>query len=119
VADTQLIRQNGNRLYVTSLDLSNRFEQPHKDVLRDIESLDCSERFRRRNFALTQYHKYSPTDGQVAMPMYEITRDGFAILCMCFTGAAAARWRERYIEAYSRAERALFLNYIASQTAAP
>ena len=108
MGNTSIIRQNGNRLYVTSLDLSNRFEVPHVAVLRAIEALDCSEGFRRRNFVLTRYHKYSPTDGQLAMPMYEITRDGFAYLCMSFPGVAAARWKERIIDAFAQQERSMY-----------
>lgn len=36
--------------------------------------------------------------------MYEITRDRFVFLCMGFTGAAAAQWKERYINAFNQME---------------
>lgn len=98
-----LIHQNGNRLFVTSLEISNRFAKQHKDVLRAIRDLECSPEFNRRNFAPVEYQ-----DGKgEKRPAYEITRDGFTFLCMGFTGPQAALWKERYIEAFNRMEAAL------------
>jgi hypothetical protein len=37
-------------------------------------------------------------------PAYRMTRDGFTFLCMGFTGAEAARWKEAYINAFNRME---------------
>lgn len=42
--------------------------------------------------------------------MYEITRDGFVFLCMGFTGAAAAQWKERYINAFNQMENHIVAN---------
>lgn len=99
----QLIHQNGERLFVTSLDISNHFGKQHKDVLRAIRDLDCSESFNRRNFALVEYQD---AKGE-KRPAYEITRDGFVFLCMGFTGPQAALWKERYIDAFNRMEATL------------
>lgn len=99
----QLIHQNGERLFVSSLDISNHFGKQHKDVLRAIRDLDCSESFNRRNFALVEYQD---AKGE-KRPAYEITRDGFVFLCMGFTGPQAALWKERYIDAFNRMEAAL------------
>lgn len=99
----QLVHQNGERLFVTSLDISNRFAKRHDNVRLAINNLDCSEQFRRLNFKEIKY-----TDGKGRQqPMYEITRDGFVFLCMGFTGSQAALWKERYIEAFNQMERAL------------
>lgn len=99
----QLVHQSGDRLVVTTLEISNHFGKQHKDVLRAIRELDCSEEFNRRNFALVEY-----TDGKgEKRPKYEITRDGFVFLCMGFTGQQAAVWKERYIEAFNQMEQAL------------
>lgn len=99
----QLVHQNGNRLFVTSLDISNRFGKQHKDVLRAIDNLDCTPEFNRRNFAPISYN-----DGhQRLQRAFEITRKGFSFLCMGFTGPQAALWKERYIEAFDQMEAAL------------
>lgn len=99
----QLIHQNGDRLFVTSLDISNRFGRRHDDVLKAVRNLDCSPEFGRRNFAESVYHNSQ----NKAQPMFEITRDGFVFLCMGFTGPQAALWKERYITAFNEMERAL------------
>lgn len=111
----QLIHQNGERLFVTSLDISNHFGKQHKVVLRAIENLDCSAEFGRRNFAPSSYNNSQ----NKAQPMYEITRDGFVFLCMGFTGQQAALWKERYIDAFNRMEAALRATPPAVRAAAP
>lgn len=40
---------------VSSLDVARNFEKEHKDVLKTIKSLECSEEFAERNFALGSY----------------------------------------------------------------
>jgi len=98
-----LVHQSGDRLVVTSLEISNHFGRQHKNVLQSIEKLECSDGFRRLNFQPSTYN-----NGQnKAQPMYEITKKGFSMLCMAFTGSQAVVWRERYIEAFEQMEAAL------------
>lgn len=59
---------------VSSLDVAETFGKEHKNVLRDIECLGCSEEFRELNFALS---KYSVENNKRSYPMYYMTRDGF------------------------------------------
>jgi len=99
----QLVHQSGDRLIVTSLEISNHFGKRHDDVLKAVRNIECSQEFARRNFAVCSYQ-----DGnQRQRPMYEITRDGFTLLCMGFTGPEAMVWKERYIEAFNQMEAAL------------
>lgn len=83
-------------LTTTSRDIAETFGKEHKDVLRRIRDLDCSEEFNRRNFAPVEY---VDAHGQ-AQTEYRITRAGFAFVAMGFTGARAAQWKERYINAF-------------------
>ena len=99
----QLVHQNGDRLYVTTLDISNRFAKQHKNVMQSIENIECSQQFRRLSFKPSSYNNAQ----NKAQPMFEITRDGFVFLCMGFTGSQAALWKERYIEAFNQMETAL------------
>ena len=108
-----LVHQAGDRLFVTSQEISHRFGKQHKDVLRAIRELDCTPEFNQRNFAPVEYR-----DGKgEKRPSYEITRDGFVFLCMGFTGHQAALWKERYIAAFNALERAL--REPATSTASP
>lgn len=106
-----LIRRDGDRLFVTSLDISNHFAKRHYNVLRDIDALECTPEFRALNFELSSYI----TQQGKAQPMVEMTRDGFVRLCMSFTGHQAAVWKERYIAAFNAMEAEL----LAREAAAP
>lgn len=52
MSDLVFQNSNGNDV-TTSLLVAEVFGKNHKDVLRDIERLSCSEDFRVRNFAHT------------------------------------------------------------------
>ncbi len=101
-----IVHQSGERLFVTSLEISNRFGKRHDNVLRAIENIECSQEFRRLNFEESTYNNRH----NKAQPMFEITRDGFVFLCMGFTGTQAALWKERYIQAFNQMEAALRAN---------
>ena len=93
----KLVSNNNGSLITTSKIISDAFNKEHRHVLRNIESLDCSDEFRERNFGLSSY--MSPQNKVIKC--YEITKDGFAFLCMGFTGKEAAKWKEKYIEAFN------------------
>ena len=70
---------------VNSRDVAEAFERPHKDVLSSIRVLEIGEDFRRSWFRET-----TVTDGYGRQqPAFDMTRDGFTILAMGWTGAAA------------------------------
>ncbi|MBU8910667.1 MAG: Rha family transcriptional regulator [Desulfobacterales bacterium] len=81
-----------------SLTVAGTFEKEHKDVLKSINTLDCSEEFSRRNFAPSDYL----SDRGKKYPKYNITRDGFSFLAMGYGGKKAARFKEAYITAFNR-----------------
>lgn len=93
-----------SQVVTTSLRVAEIFSKQHKDVLRSIRELDCSDDFRGRNFALTLKDK--ELRGCVARqdPYYFITRDGFVFLVMGFTGKTAAKFKEAYIRAFNEME---------------
>lgn len=84
----------------TSLIVTERFKKEHRTVLRAIENLECSQRFREHNFVLSSYKSKQGKE----LPMYLMTRDGFTFLCMGFTGEEAAKWKEAYIKAFNSME---------------
>lgn len=91
------------QVVTSSLAVADYFTKRHADVIRKIESLECSAEFRQRNFTSADY-----TDEQGKLrPAYQITRDGFAFLAMGFTGKRAAQFKEAYITAFNQMERAL------------
>ena len=100
--DITLAVTNGHPT-TTSLEVAEKFNKRHADVLHKIESLECDPEFRQRNFTLAKY-----IDGQgKPRPYYVLTRDGFAFAAMGFTGKIAAQWREKYITAFNKMEETL------------
>jgi len=84
---------------VDSVLVSKKFGKIHRDVMRAIDNLECSDEFMMRHFAQSNYvvrgHTYDS---------FMMTRDGFSFLCMGFTGSEAAKWKEAYINAFSAME---------------
>ena len=97
--------KNGHPV-ATSLAIAEDFKKQHKDVLRAIQNIECSEAFSRRNFAPSDYLD----ERGKTQPMVEMTRDGFAFLCMGFTGKEAAQWKEAYIAQFNAMEAAQAAN---------
>lgn len=90
--------------------VAHHFNRNHKDVLRDIRKLraKCPESFYRRNFAPIEINTLLPHSGGIRKDRaYLLTRDGFSLLVMGFTGAEAVKWKIRYIEAFNTLETAV------------
>jgi len=93
---------NGN-ITTTSLQVAEHFGKRHSDVIRAIRNLGTPQEFTERNFALSEF---TDTTGR-ALPAYRITRDGFTLLAMGFTGKEALQWKLAYLDAFNQMEREL------------
>lgn len=93
----------------TSLKIAEVFGKQHKNVLKAIRDMECPADFCRRNFEPVEY---TDSKGE-KRPMYEITRDGFTLLAMGFTGDKAMEFKIAYIEAFNAMETALKPNAAA------
>jgi Rha family phage regulatory protein len=96
----KLLDFTDDRLFASSMDVAERFEKSHENVILDIEALGCSDEFGQLNFHLSQY---TASHGR-QQPYYKLTRDGFSLLVMGFTGKKAMYWKERYIQAFNMME---------------
>ncbi|WP_333665195.1 Rha family transcriptional regulator, partial [Desulfobacter postgatei] len=101
------ITATNGKLTVSSMMVAEHFEKEHKDVLRKIrqtmsELPENTDHFNERNFAPVEY-----IDNKGEMrPAYDLTRDGFVLLVMGFSGKKAMAWKVKYIEAFNAMERA-------------
>lgn len=77
-----------DQMFTTSLIVAEAFEKEHKNVLRDIENLECSKEFNALNFEPVEY---KDAKGEMR-PACRMTRDGFAFLAMGFTGKSPRVW---------------------------
>lgn len=94
--------KNG-QVMTTSLDLANFFDKKHKHILEAVMNLDCPSDFTGPNFRPSTYR--DPTGRE--LPMLEITRKGFVLLGMGFTGARAMEFKIAYLEAFDQMEKSL------------
>lgn len=89
------------QVITTDLLIANAFNKTPSTVRRAIRNLKCSEEFRANNFAQTTY-----IDQQgKTQPSYQITKDGFVLLVMGFTGKHATEFKIKYIEAFNAMEK--------------
>lgn len=97
--DRPLVILREGEARVSSLDIARHFGKAHKDVLRSIDNIvsEAGDEFARRNFAPSSYLNEQSREFR----FYELTRDGFSLLVMGFTGPAALQWKLRYIEAFN------------------
>lgn len=99
-----IVQIENGQMFTTSLIVAKAFDKRHKNVLRDIENLECSQEFRGLNFEHTPF--VHPQNGKT-YPAYRLTRDGFAFLAMGFTGKKAAAWKETFLAAFNAMEKIL------------
>lgn len=80
-----------------SLRVAEVFGKMHKNVLADIEKLDCSEEFRQLNFQPSSYRNQQ----NKKQPCYVMTKDGFTYLVMGYRGKKASAFKEWYIKKFN------------------
>jgi anti-repressor protein len=89
-----------SKIVVSSRDVARVFEKPHNDVLKSIRALGCSEAFAQGNFSQSSYINEQNRE----MPEVLMTRDGFTILAMGYTGEKAMAFKVAYIKAFNAME---------------
>lgn len=104
--NTPAVFLKDGKAITTSEHVAKIFKKEHKNVLRDIQHLDCSEGFRKLNFELTFKIKEIGNTNRKT-PFVEMTRDGFTFLCMGYTGKEAAQFKELYINRFNQMEKQL------------
>lgn len=99
----KIMEQNKEEiLTANSRDVAEHFEKDHKHVLESIRNLTAENSATKSMFIETSFESRGKF-----YPQYELTRDGFSLLVMGFTGAKALEWKLKYIEAFNEMEREL------------
>ena len=126
-----IITNKDGKLTVSSLQVATDFGKQHKDVIKSIENLLretsaknfanlTAENSAVKNFFIESI--YADSYGR-HQKCYDVTRDGFSLLVMGFTGKKALEWKLKYIEAFNLMEQKLMdrnvnLEEIISKTVA-
>lgn len=100
----QVLKNDGGRVTVSSLDVARFFEKQHDNVLKSIRNLIEL----KPELGLVTYNESSYTNSQnKVQPCYLMDRDGFNLLAMGFTGAKALDFKIAFIDAFNEMERQL------------
>lgn len=99
-----IFNQNG-KLVVSSRNVAEVFEKEHYNVIRDIREVlnSCEQNFTKLNFELSEY---KDSTGR-SLPEYLLTKDGFTILAMGYTGPKAMAFKVAYIKRFNEMEQQL------------
>jgi Rha family phage regulatory protein len=103
LVETRKISKGKEVTVVTSLDVAETFEKEHRRVLQDIRDLKCSEEFRLHNFVQSSYVNEQGHN----QSMFIMTKDGFTLLAMGYTGEKAMKFKEAYINQFNQMEELL------------
>ena len=106
------IDEKTNNIFCTSLDIARVFDKNHKDVLKNIDLIieqicktGCLEQ--KRNFSPMLYQHKLGNSAIRQNRMFYLSRDGFSLVAMSFTGIKALKWKISFIEAFSFMENEL------------
>lgn len=108
-----LVTSYNGVLVADSLEVADRFGKRHADVLRTIDGLITEVATQNCVTNAEPESYFIPSDYQNRGKTYKkylLTRDGFSLLVMGFTGPAALHWKLLYIEAFNKMEQTLRSN---------
>ncbi|AWZ48341.1 phage antirepressor Ant [Clostridiaceae bacterium 14S0207] len=100
------ILNQGGKLVVTSRQISENFNKRHGDVLEKIDNLIKEMNSTEKSVQYFIEDSYKDNSGR-SNKAYLLTRDGFSLLVMGFTGSIALQWKLKYIEAFNKIEQML------------
>jgi len=102
----ELVKIMDNKLFVNSKQVADHFQLNggHRYVTSVIKKLinDTGD-FGVQNYLRSSYISLQNKE----LDCYEMTRDGFVMLAMGFTGPSAIEWKLKYLEAFNKMEQML------------
>ena len=91
-------RTYNNSIYTTSLEIAEKFNKQHKNILRDIRTLISSSPQSKSMFDECFYINKNNRN----MPMYKVNKNGFMLLTMNFTGTQYIDLKIKYIYLFDK-----------------
>lgn len=98
-----LVTIDHDRIVTDSQTLAETFGKRHANVLRAYDKLQCSDEFNRLNFESSEY---LDAKGEMRRRI-TMTKNGFTMMAMGFTGPKAAAFKEAFINEFDRMAEAL------------
>ncbi|MCM1222501.1 MAG: Rha family transcriptional regulator [Lachnospiraceae bacterium] len=103
------ILNKDGQLTVSSVQVANDFGKRHDKLVSEIERMYMDLNLTAQNGGVKNFFiesSYINERGR-SYKCYELTRDGFSLLVMGFTGKKALEWKLKYIEAFNLMEQNL------------
>lgn len=100
VACTPAVYTRNGTAYASSRDVAAFFGKRHDNVMRDIKAMIAGAPTTALNCEVSVYVDATGRK----LPYFEMTRDGFTLLAMGFTGKTALAFKVRYVEELNRME---------------
>ena len=95
------LTERDGKAVVSSRDIARVFEKEHRRVLQDVRTIAENDPvWGLHNFVQSYY----TNEQNKSQPEYLITRDGFTLLVMGYTGEKAMRFKKAYIAAFNEME---------------
>lgn len=113
------VQVKNSQTVTTSEFIAQAFKKQHGHVMRNIDELlaDIDPTFAAQNFRETETLRDNPlTGGKTKSRAYELTKDGFMLLVMGFTGKAALAIKIAYIQAFNKMAEMLSGFHLQAQT---
>ena len=98
----ELVKNIEGTLVVRSRQVAEDFGKEHRNVVRAIENL-TAQNSAVKNIMIKSTFEHRGNE----YTEYLLTRDGFSLLVMGFTGSRALEWKLKYIEAFNKMEQQL------------
>jgi Rha family phage regulatory protein len=102
----ELVFTRRNEAVTDSLTVAEYFHKEHRNVLRNIDKLVEGIPKNEQTPLFKEVEYIEEQNGQTYRK-YIMTRDGFSLLAMGFTGKKALQWKLKYIEEFNKMEQAL------------
>ena len=92
--------------YVSTKEIALKFKKRHSNVLQSTEKIirDLPNDFTKLNFKPGDNIGKITNQGNRIEKEYFLTRDGFSIVAMGFTGKEALQWKVKYLNAFRKME---------------
>ena len=98
-----VVTKKDGELVVTSRQIAEDFGKQHQHVTQAIENLISENSLLKSMMMESEY----TTERGRKYKEYLLTKDGFSLLVMGFTGSRALEWKLKYIEAFNKMEQAI------------
>ncbi|WP_241569184.1 Rha family transcriptional regulator [Rosenbergiella collisarenosi] len=96
---SEMVMAIQGQAFTTSQKIADYFGKRHDNVLRKVRQTirDCPSEFAALNFEETDF---IDKNGD-AQPMFKLTKDGYMLVVMGFTGTAAMQMKVKFIQAFN------------------